>query len=537
MRAVLVIGGAGVFGGHLARELAAMGLSVLVAGRDLERAEAAARSIGGTAVRLDRDRVTAADLRATGVAVVVDAAGPFQGAEPTVARAAMAAGLHYVDLADARDFVAGFAALDAEARAAGVTLLTGASSTSALSHAVLDHLTEGWRRIDHVEAAISPGARAPRGRAVMEAILTWLGRPAPVFSDGRWRERRGWGGLYRRQMGTAGRRWLSLCETPDLDLMAMRFRPTQSALFLAGLEPPVLHLGAWMLGGISALAGIRLRAAAPALTVLAKPFALIGDDRGAMRVEAQGLDASGRPMSAVWSLTAPPGKGPVTPALPAAAAVAAIIDGRTEPGAGACVGVLSLTDMAPFLARHGLETAVEVTPLALFERTVGAGFEVLPAPIKTLHRTTGRSVWRGRASTQGAQTAMGRLAAAVFGFPGERQDAPVEVDVEAGPKGSVWRRTVGRDRFRSVLSARPGGVSERFGLLTFDLRLTPAPDRLNYEVAGWRLGPLPLPGWLAPQTRTHEAVDDRGRFTFDVEIRAPLVGRLVRYRGWLVRAD
>jgi saccharopine dehydrogenase-like NADP-dependent oxidoreductase len=43
----------------------------------------------------------------------VDAAGPFQGAEPRVARAAIAAGLHYVDLADARDFVAGFRALDA----------------------------------------------------------------------------------------------------------------------------------------------------------------------------------------------------------------------------------------------------------------------------------------------------------------------------------------------------------------------------------------------------------------------------------------
>ena len=375
-----------------------MGLSVVVAGRDLERAQAAANTLGGSAARLDRSRVTAADLRGLNVAVVVDAAGPFQGAEPTVARAAVEAGLHYVDLADARDFVAGFAVLDGEARTAGVTLLTGASSTPALSHAVLDHLTHGWLRIDHVEAAISPGARAPRGRAVMEAILTWLGRPVQVFSDGGWRARRGWGGLYRREMGTAGRRWLSLCETPDLDLMPGRFRPTQSALFLAGLEPLLLHLGAWLLGGLSAASGISLRSAAPVLTVLAKPFGLAGDDRGAMRVEARGLDADGRPVRA------------------------------------------------------------------------------------------------------------------------------------------VWRRTIGRHRFRSVLSERRAGVSERFGLLTFDLRLIASSDRLTYEVAGWRLGLLPLPGWLAPETHTHEAVDEAGRFTFDVEIRAPLAGRLVRYRGWLVPA-
>src|ERR1700686_2412057 len=99
------------------------------------------------------------------------AAGPFQGAGYRLARAAIAAGLHYVDLADARDFVAGFGALDAAARAAGVVALSGASSTPALSHAVLDRLTKGWRSIDTVDIAISPGNRsAPRGLSVIRAI-------------------------------------------------------------------------------------------------------------------------------------------------------------------------------------------------------------------------------------------------------------------------------------------------------------------------------------------------------------------------------
>jgi len=54
-------------------------------------------------------------------------------------------------------------------------------------------------------------------------------------------------------------------------------------------------------------------------------------------------------------------------------------------------------------------------------------------------------------------------------------------------------------------------------------------------VARWRMGPLPLPRFLMPGTVTHEQIDAEGRFAFDVEISAPLVGRLVRYRGWLVR--
>ena len=167
---------------------------------------------------------------------VVDAAGPFQNAAPTVARAAIAAGLHYVDLADARDFVAAFPELDATARAANIAALTGASSTPALSNAVLDDLTADWREITSVEVAISPGARAPRGRSVVEAILSWTGRPVRVFEDGDWRSRSGWSGLVTREFGAAGRRRLSLCETPDLDLLPARFRPTRSALFLAGLE-------------------------------------------------------------------------------------------------------------------------------------------------------------------------------------------------------------------------------------------------------------------------------------------------------------
>ena len=70
-----------------------------------------------------------------------------------------------------------------------------------------------------------------------------------------------------------------------------------------------------------------------------------------------------------------------------------------------------------------------------------------------------------------------------------------------------------------------------------ELRLIPDGDRLVYRVEGWRLGPVPLPRTLAPSTRAHEEVDAEGRFVFDVEISAPLIGRLVRYRGWLVRIE
>lgn len=378
-----MIGAGGVFGSRLAEGLARAGFELVLAGRDLARAEATATDlrlrIAGarvTTVRLDTRDLTAAELAATGARIIVDAAGPFQGVAPRVARAAIAAGLHYVDQADARDFVAAFPALDAAARAAGVVALTGASSTPALSHAVLNALTDGWQRIDSVEAAISPGARAPRGRSVTEAILSWLGRPVRVFEGGAWRERPGWSALERRRFGAAGRRWLSLCETPDLDLLPARFQPTDRAVFLAGLEPAMAHWGAWGLGRLARARDWNLPALAPAVIALSKLAAPFGDDRGAMRVEAMGLDAEGRGTRAVWTLIAPPGVGPHTPGLPALAVVKALAAGRPGPGARPCVADLSLAEIEAEMVVHGIETTTTVDRESLFARAIGPVFDV-----------------------------------------------------------------------------------------------------------------------------------------------------------------
>lgn len=546
MTRVLVIGAGGVFGSRLCEGLLRSGFEVVAAGRDAGRAEAVAarlrRAFPGAvveAVALDTATVTADVLRATAAAVVVDAAGPFQGAEPTTARAAIAAGLHYVDLADGRDFVAAFPALDDAARAAGVVALTGCSSTPALSNAALDRLTAGWREVVSVEAAISPGARAPRGLSVMRAILSWLGRPVRVFEGGEWTMRTGWSGLYRRDFGRAGRRRVSLCETPDLDLFPARFRPRERALFLAGLEPWPAHAGAWVLGRLVSLLHFDPVPLAGLLVRLSDWAAPLGSDRGAMRVEAWGVDDGGRALRAVWRLVAEPGEGPVTPGLPALAAIRAITAGRVAPGARACVGVLTLEDIVAETAPHGLATETVVERGALHARAIGPAFDGLPAAIRALHETPGRSLWRGEASTGGPAGPLAALIARIVGFPGDQTACPAEVAIDADGTRSIWRRRIGGHAFASVLS-RPGEggrVRERFGPVAMDLRLTPDGGRLVYRVEGWRFGPIPLPRVLAPRTTAHEEVDAEGRFVFDVEISLPLIGRLVRYRGWLARVS
>jgi hypothetical protein len=367
-RTVLIVGGAGAFGSRLVEGLiATTEFDVVIAGRDLARAEAQAATFGGRArgMRLDTATVTGEEMGAAGSFVVVDAAGPFQGAGYRLARAAIAAGMHYIDLADARDFVAGFDALDADARAAGVVALTGASSTPALSHAVLGRLTQGWQRIDTVEIAISPGNRnSPRGLSVIRAILSYAGQRVRVFANGAWTERRGWGWPIRRAMPGLGKRWLSLCETPDLDLVPARFAPREAAIFRAGLELSLMHLGLYAAGLLVQMRLLR------SLTPFARPFRWIaerlrgfGSDRGGMLVEASGIDAVGRPIRAAWSLVAEAGDGPVIPTLPALAALRALADGRiTEAGARPCVGVVDLAEIEREFVRYRI--AAEITTSA-----------------------------------------------------------------------------------------------------------------------------------------------------------------------------
>jgi saccharopine dehydrogenase-like NADP-dependent oxidoreductase len=540
---VLVVGGTGRFGGHLVRGLVATTeFQVVIGGRDRAKSEAFAlelqRRYSGRdveAATINRERVDADTLRSLGLFAVVDAAGPFQGNSYDLPRAAIAAGVHYVDLADARDFVAGFIALDEAANRAGVVAISGASSTPALSNAALDRLTAGWRSVDTIEVGISPGNRAPRGLSVVSAILSYVGRPIRVFVDLRWQERPGWGMLVRKSMPGLGKRWLSLCETPDLDLLHARFKPHRSAIFRAGLELTVLHLGLWAASFLVRLGLLRsLRPLAPIFRRLADLLIRLGSDRGGMLVEVRGTDGGGRAVMATWSLVAEGGDGPVIPTLPALELLRRLKASELSPGARPCVGLLSLDAIEKEFSPYRIATQIKVESADLFARAV-SGFERIPTAIRAGHLIGNGHVLRGRARVDGAETLPGAFLGSLFGLPRTNDDVTVTVTMHADGDREIWTRDFGGRRFRSFLAARAGGgLTERFGLLTFDLEVPTSEQGLAMTITGCRLGPIRFPQALSPRTEAREDVDEEGRFRFDVTIALPSVGRLVRYRGWLV---
>ena len=179
---VLIIGGYGNFGGYIARALSFDAtIRVLICGRSGEKANAFAASLAaanpaeGHALDIDGD--IAGALAAIAPDIVIHTTGPFQSQDYRVAQACIAQGCHYVDLADARSFVAGIGALDAAARAAGVLVVSGASSVPCLTAAVIDDYLPRFARLDSVDYGISAAQQTNRGLATAASVLSYVGQP------------------------------------------------------------------------------------------------------------------------------------------------------------------------------------------------------------------------------------------------------------------------------------------------------------------------------------------------------------------------
>ncbi len=349
---VLVLGAYGFFGARISAALARNPrVRLLLAGRDPQKATALAYQLGLTAEHARR--VDAGDprlgllLRKLGVNVLIHTAGPFQQQDYRVAKAAIDAGCHYLDLADGRDFVCNITRLDAAARAAGVALISGVSSLPALSGAVIDDYLPQFSRLDSIRMGISSGARVP-GIATVRGIFSYCGKPFRALENGAWTEVHGW--LDRRQHEfpkPVGPRLFGRIDVPDLALLPARYPGVKTVSFHAGFASFTGHKAVELLAR-QVQAG-RLESAAPYAGLfhwVAERVQALVSDSGGMYVRLEGLDDEGKPLALTWMLVASENHGPHIPCAPSIALAAKIAAGYAPPaGATACLGLLTLDEI------------------------------------------------------------------------------------------------------------------------------------------------------------------------------------------------
>lgn len=553
---VLIVGGYGTFGSRLVRLLAEDAcLHLIVAGRSLPKAKDFCAAVDGPAridaAAFDRNADPDRQLRLLRPHIVIDASGPFQayGSDPyRLAKAALAADADYIDLADGAAYVAGIAALDAQARDRGRFVLSGASTCPVLTFAAVKRLAEGLACLQTVTAGIAPSPCAGVGLNVVRALAAYAGKPVK-------RQRGGTEPCHaltdskRYTIGPPGilplySRRFSLVEVPDLDLLPARWPELETVWVGAG---PVPSLWLRTLNGLSWLVRLEL---IPTLAPLAPLFHAVirtfrwGEHRGGMFVAVEGRDGEGRAVTRSWELVAEGDSGPFVPAMPAALIVKKAGRGeRPSPGARPAAGEFDIREFEGLFARQGIATGLrESTPhqekQPLYARVLGEAWDTLPAPLRKLHSVHGVLTARGMADVQRGGGLVAQLVAWIFGFPRAGNEVPVEVRFETdGRGGEIWHRSFAGCRFRSYQWAGTGRsdklVCERFGAFAFSLAAVVDREKLRLIPRRWSMFGIPLPRALAPRGDTYEYAED-GRFCFHVEIALPLIGLVVRYKGYLV---
>ena len=548
---VLILGATGLFGGLLAQRLINEGrFDVVCSGRNQDTLDAFCSAHGGKAYALERqdEAAVAKALEALKPFAVVDCAGPYQayGKEPyRFAKSAINAGCHYLDIADASDFVKGFDALDALAKKHDVVALSGSSSTPAISSSVADHLTQGFSRVVSITTVIIPGNRAKRTLSVMRSILSQIGQPLRLTRHGMQEQVLGWGETESFDLSVEGKnkitgRLASFVDTPDITFFSDRY-DAETVVFKAGLELKLFHyalvFGRWLVstGLIKSLEPLT-----KSMRWLASWSEGLGSDEGGMKISVLGQTADGKFERREWDLIADDGHGPNIPTLPVSIMLNKILDGGVATGARACLGEITLEELDVALDKFGGKTQVHTKAVSpIFKQALGKQFGALPQPIKDLHSHIGLHVYEGKATVKGPTGLFGRIASRLVGFPTCKGQVPVKVTITGDDKQEKWLREFDGQPFSSHLSVdQDGFVQERFGPLSIRLGLELRDDKLLYPVIRGRLfGVIPFPTVLMPQSISHEEVDERGRFVFDVLLKFRFGGRIAHYQGWLVKHD
>lgn len=174
-------------------------------------------------------------------------------------------------------------------------------------------------------------------------------------------------------------------------------------------------------------------------------------------------------------------------------------------------------------------------PVALFPALLGAEWAELDASVRDMHGSAEHMRARGQADIEGAGNLPARILRALLGLPAPGLNQPLEVTILRDGTREVWIRDFGHARMCSVLSRAGNHLCERLGPMSFHFELHRVENAVRWDLSRTRLIGIALPRWMCGQVASRSGSRD-GRYAFDVDVRMPLIGKLVSYHGWLERA-
>jgi len=368
VKRILILGGYGNFGSHIARSLAPEpSIQLLIGGRSRERAAAFATRLNAAnpaeAHSIDIAGGLVDSLRGAAPDMVIHTVGPFQGQTYAVAKACIRNRCHYLDLADGREFVAGIDALDPAARQADVLVVSGASSVPCLTGAIIDEARARFSSIEALDYGISAAQQTNRGLATASSVLSYIGRPFTTLCSGASKTVYGWQDLHTERYPELGLRLFGNCDIPDLELFPKRYPDLRTMRFCAGHEIKLLHLGTWLLSwGIRAGLLPALGPYSEQLLEWSFLFDPLGSNRSGFHMYLSGRGHDGRERIERFYIIARQGHGPFIPCTPAIILAKRLARNELqERGARPCLDLIGLDEF--LMALRSLDISIIREPV------------------------------------------------------------------------------------------------------------------------------------------------------------------------------
>lgn len=158
----------------------------------------------------------------------------------------------------------------------------------------------------------------------------------------------------------------------------------------------------------------------------------------------------------------------------------------------------------------------------------------LPEVVQAMHGSTPQLRANGQADVAGAEHLPARLLRRLLGLPQPGPHQVLALTIERQGTREVWTRSFARQRMQSVLDSHSGSslLHERLGPATLGFALRRDGDAIDWQLRSLHILGLPMPRALHGHVLSRSGTRD-GRYHFRVDVRLPLLGQLIAYRGWL----
>ncbi|MHB8780946.1 MAG: saccharopine dehydrogenase family protein [Candidatus Geothermincolia bacterium] len=189
MNRITVFGGCGQVGRVAVKALTTTDVfdEIVIADGQLELAERLAKELGPrvSAVRVDADDPASLNAAMQGSRVALSCIGPFYKYGPLVLKAAIEAGIDYVDISDDLDATQNQLQLDDAAKAAGISAIIGMGNSPGLANLMARFCADHWLdQAESVDIYHIHGGEPQEGPAVIKHRLHAMTNDIPIYEDG-----------------------------------------------------------------------------------------------------------------------------------------------------------------------------------------------------------------------------------------------------------------------------------------------------------------------------------------------------------------